>query len=86
MGEMKLRVRRPPSPLDALSADLADEVDVQVLPGGDICYGTAENSRLYNEDSAFLHSIIDTLRLEVEKLEKEVKCRRTTRMPRRLRP
>ncbi len=61
-----------------LSADLADEVDVAVLPGGRLEIGHDNSSdRLYNEDSVFLCAVIESLRREVERLEKEVGCRRS---------
>jgi hypothetical protein len=62
-----------------LSTDPSNEADVVVMTGGNVLYGVPENSRLYNEDSVFLHAVIDALRSEVERLEKEVRCRRTSR-------
>ena len=56
-----------------LSTDAANEADVVVVDGGRVLYGDQGTTRLYNEDSVFLRSIIDALRHEVERLEKELK-------------
>lgn len=56
-----------------LSADPSQEVTVSVLPGGRVEVGNDNSSdSLYNDDAVFLASIIDSLRMEVERLEEEV--------------
>ena len=58
-----------------LSADLSEEVDVVPLPGGRILYGVPDNSRLYGDDPVFLRAVVEAMRLEIERLEKELSKR-----------
>lgn len=70
---VRLRVPRPDCPSDMLSSDPSQEVTVAVLPGGRVEVGNDNSSDgLYNGDTVFLASIIDSLRMEVERLEEEV--------------
>lgn len=67
-----LRVERPSCPSDMLSSDLSLEAEVVVLPGGRIVYGVPTNSQIYGNDPAFLRAVIEAMRLEVERLEREL--------------
>ena len=68
-----IRVQRPSCPSDMLSSDLSSEAEVVVMPGGRIVYGVPSNSQIYGNDPAFLRAVIDAIRLEVERLEKELR-------------
>lgn len=78
-----VRVRRPPSPTDALSADLSAEVDVEVLPGGGIIVGNGMSNELYSNDPIFLLALLGAMQDEVVRLEKENEWLRSTHQVKR---